>query len=1010
MGFSTSKRVLILVPLILLVISLSSLNVASNFIDEARSLLKWKASLNQTNPLLSSWILYPGNATNTSSSSHLETNASPCSWHGIRCNKAGRVHVVNLTSYGLKGMLQEFPFSSLPQLAYVDLSVNELYGIIPPQIGHLSKLIYLDLQINLLSGKIPPEIGLLTNLTTLHLKLALHMNRLDDSIPSCLGNLTNLFWLSLYNNSLSGSIPREIGKLSNLVELDLDTNHLTGSIPSTLGYLKKLTVLHIFDNQLSGPIPEEIGNLESLWDLSLKTNNLSGPIPASLGHLGNIEFLHLYQNQLSGSIPEDLGNLSSLVDLELSENQLNGSIPVSFGLVGNLEMLFLRDNQFSGSIPHEIGNLRKLSELNLDKNQFTGFLPQNICVGGLLLKLAVNDNQLTGPIPRSLKSCSSLVRARFDGNQLHGNISEDFGVYPNLQFIDLSYNKFYGEISSNWGRCHKLSTLKIAGNNISGRIPTDIGNAFRLHVLDLSSNHLVGRIPKELGKLTSLLKLTLNDNQLSDGIPSEFGSLTDLGHLDLSANRLNKSIPDDVGNLAKLNYLNLSCNEFSQEIPIQLGKLTHLSLDLSHNMLTGEIPAEFSSLRTLEILNLSHNKLNGIIPATLAQLPELRSIDLSDNELWGPIPNSKAFQDAALKGNRGLCGNASGLQPCKIAKIHKHVLGKGIKFSLMIVFPIFGAVCLIIMLFSFRTRKRGSVTGSNMNNEELLSISIFDGKTMLREIIEATKNFDSLYCIGEGRFGRVYKAELLSGDTVAVKKFHSLPHDEMADQKEFLNEIRVLTEVKHRNVVKLYGFCSHVRHTFLVYEYLPRGSLATILCNDEAAKEFGWDKRLTVIKGAAYALYHMHHECKPPIVHRDISSKNVLLDSEYEAHVSDFGTAKLLNLDSSNRTMLAGTYGYVAPELAYTMKVTEKCDVYSFGVLVLEVIKGKHPGDLISTMLSHSGNMEIAFNDVLDERLSPPSLEVEDKWAFIVSLAFSCLNANPQSRPDMYIVCQSLSK
>ncbi|KAF2299685.1 hypothetical protein GH714_002438 [Hevea brasiliensis] len=217
------------------------------------------------------------------------------------------------------------------------------------------------------------------------------------------------------------------------------------------------------------------------------------------------------------------------------------------------------------------------------------------------------------------------------------------------------------------------------------------------------------------------------------------------------------------------------------------------------------------------------------------------------------------------------------------------------------------------MLFSFRTRKRGSVTGSNMNNEELLSISIFDGKTMLREIIEATKNFDSLYCIGEGRFGRVYKAELLSGDTVAVKKFHSLPHDEMADQKEFLNEIRVLTEVKHRNVVKLYGFCSHVRHTFLVYEYLPRGSLATILCNDEAAKEFGWDKRLTVIKGAAYALYHMHHECKPPIVHRDISSKNVLLDSEYEAHVSDFGTAKLLNLDSSNRTMLAGTYGYVAP-------------------------------------------------------------------------------------------------
>ncbi|XP_057998599.1 MDIS1-interacting receptor like kinase 2-like [Hevea brasiliensis] len=1009
MGFSTSKRVLILVPLILLVISLSSLNVASNSIDEARSLLKWKASLNQTNPLLSSWILYPGNATNTSRSSHLETNASPCSWNGIRCNKAGRVHVVNLTSYGLKGMLQEFPFSSLPKIAYVDLSVNELYGIIPPQIGYLSKLIYLDLQINLLSGKIPPEIGLLTNLTTLH--LSENKNHLDDSIPSCLGNLTNLFWLSLYNNSLSGSIPQEIGKLSKLVELYLDTNHLTGSIPSTLGYLKKLTVLYIFNNQLSGPIPEEIGNLESLWNLSLKTNNLSGPIPTSLGRLGNIELLHLYQNQLSGSIPKDLGNLSSLVDLELSENQLNGSIPASFGRLSNLEMLFLRDNQLSGSIPLEIGNLSKLSYLNLDKNQLTGFLPQNICLGGSLERLDVNDNQLRGPIPRSLKNCSSLLRARFDGNQLHGNISEDFGVYPNLQFIDLSYNKFSGEISSNWGKCHYLSSLKIAGNMISGRIPTDIGNASQLHILDLSSNHLLGRILKELGKLTSLVKLILNDNQLSDGMPSEFGSLSDLEYLDLSANRLNKSIPYDVGNLAELNYLNLSCNEFSQEIPIQLGKLTHLSvLDLSRNFLSGEISNRFRSIQSLDILNLSHNHLTGSIP----ELHGLSQLDLSHNELWGPIPNSKAFQDAALKGNRGLCGNASGLQPCKIAKIHKHVLGKGIKFSLMIVFPIFGALVLfcglIIMLFSFRTRKRGSVTGSNMNNKELLSISIFDGKTMHREIIEATKNFDSMYCIGEGRFGRVYRAELLSGDTVAVKKFHSLPHDEMADHKEFLNEIRVLTEVRHRNVVKLYGFCSHVRHTFLVYEYLPRGSLAMILCNDEAAKEFDWDKRLTVIKGVAYALYHMHHECIPPIVHRDISSKNVLLDSEYEAHVSDFGTAKLLNLDSSNRTMLAGTYGYVAPELAYTMKVTEKCDVYSFGVLVLEVIKGKHPGDLISTMLSHSGNMEIAFNDVLDERLLPPSLEVEDKWAFIVSLAFSCLNVNPQSRPDMYALCQSLSK
>ncbi|XP_062113259.1 MDIS1-interacting receptor like kinase 2-like [Humulus lupulus] len=398
--------------------------------------------------------------------------------------------------------------------------------------------------------------------------------------------------------------------------------------------------------------------------------------------------------------------------------------------------------------------------------------------------------------------------------------------------------------------------------------------------------------------------------------------------------------------------------------------------DLSYNYLNGSIPRELGSLKNLIALNLSHNHFSGPIPSTFALFSNLTHLHMSSNQINGEsTPQVEII----------IC-----------------VILAFFAFYLIILF-------MLAHKFLFKTRQVQPTKRASKNGD-ILSVWNYDGKIAFEDILKATEDFDIRYCIGTGGYGSVYRAQLPSGKVVALKKLHSSEAEEVSFRKSFENEVETLTKIRHKNIIRLYGFCLNKRSMFFIYEYMERGSLFCVLSDNLEAVELDWSKRINVVKGIAYALSYMHHDSTPPIVHRDVKSTNILLNSEFEAFVSDYGTARLLDPDTSNRTMIAGTYGYIAPEFAYTMAITEKCDVYSFGVVVLETLMGKHPGEFLSSLSSSSSSIQnMLLTEIIDHRPSPPRNRiVESDIVLITTLGFACLNAKPMCRPTMKLVSQQL--
>ncbi|XP_030952704.1 MDIS1-interacting receptor like kinase 2-like isoform X1 [Quercus lobata] len=653
-------------------------------------------------------------------------------------------------------------------------------------------------------------------------------------------------------------------------------------------------------------------------------------------------------------------------------------------------VLHLGTNNLFGPISSKIGNLKNVVSLNL------------------------SHNLLIGPLPHTLVCWTNLNLLSLASNQINGSIPLEIGELRELRHLDLYNNSLTGSIPLEIWNLTKLVFLDLGLNNLIGSIPLEIRNLTKLEFLDLSSNYISGIIPEELTQLTPLQYLNLSFNILFGEIPQDVKNFSSLFVLDLSHNNLTGSIPMQLVYCYSLKQLVLSYNQLHGGLPFQVIYNVPAFVDLSHNLLIGNIPPGPGDYSFFRHLDLSFNNLTGTIPESLVYLCQL---NMSYNSLEGQIPDNFWRYNTleSVMGNKDLCSDQiSGLPHCvqssliiirstKIKKLNDT------KIIVLIIVTLGFFLLGIVFLSRHKIVRNTEHESKPMKNGDLFSIWNYDGNIAFKDIITATEDFDIRYCIGTGGYGSVYKATLPSGRVIALKKLHRLESEEPAFDKSFRNEAKVLSEVRHRNIVKLYGFCLHKRCMFLIYEYIERGSLLYVLSNDVEAKELNWKKRVNIIKGIANALSYLHHDCIPTIVHRDLTTNNILLNSKFEAFVADFGIARPLNPNSSNLTTLAGTYGYIAPELAYTMVVNEKCDVYSFSVVVLETIMGRHPGELISSLAS-SSTQHIMLKDVLDPRLSPHiNQTIAQSVVLLVTLALAGLCSNPKSRPTMKQVSQELS-
>lgn len=926
-----------------------------------------------------------------------QDSSSPCSWSGVACDGSfSKVVALDLSQKNLAGVISD-RIQELKHLVGLNISKNSLSGLFPASIFNLTELRTLDISRNNFNGSFPAGILKLERLQIFNAfsnsfigplpvefarlsaleELNLAGSYFEGSIPAEYGLFgTNLRFLHLAGNSISGPIPPELGRLQSLRHMEIGYNSYTGGIPRELGNMTALEYLDISGANLSGVLPAELGNLKKLSSMFIFKNGLTGLIPPQLSNSSGLESLDLSVNYLTGPIPESFTKLKKLKLLSLFCNKLSGTVPEGIADLRNLEQFLIWNNSFSGRLPERLGRNSNLQSLDVSTNNFTGTVPPDLCSRGMLYKLLLFSNGFEGEIPSSLARCRSLWRLRMQDNRFNGSIPQGLlGKPSNLTYAELSMN------------------------NLTGGIPAEFTDSPQLQYLNVSNNPLGGSLPHKIWSAPALLVFSASFANLSGKLPA-FPKWNSLKILELQGNAFSGSIPQDI----------IHCQNLAR-------------LELGHNELTGLIPTQLASIPKIQRIDLSHNALSGTIPTDFNNCTSLKFFNVSYNDLSGPVPSRGIFRyirASAFAGNQFLCGGVLG--PCMDLsndgaqdsnRRHRSkpgplvwVMGAGFTVSIFIV--IIGSH----YYKRYKTRSSGlsHTRADPYQAQGSYPLYIEEGTWKMTAfgrlsftVEDVLKSMKSTNIIGNGPLSTVYKAEMPGGDTIAVKKLHL---NQKLNQNA-LEELDAMGNLRHRNILRLLGFCYNNENSLIfLYEFMPNGSLADEYHN---RKEFGWATRYQIAEGLAQALCYLHHDCTPAIVHSSLKPSNVLLNSHMEARISDFCMAKLPD-DAIDST------AYISPE--HEPSRDEKSDIYSFGVILLELLTGMRAvdsegvsiADFVRGKCTEIQRTEGSLMDIVDKNMKKQPAVKENQAMRMFHVALLCTNRRPFDRPSMKDVVSMLNE
>ncbi|XP_034698932.1 probable LRR receptor-like serine/threonine-protein kinase RFK1 [Vitis riparia] len=835
---------------------------------------------------------------------------------------------------------------------------------------------------------------------------------LPGTLPPELANLTYLQNIDFAYNYLNGSIPTQWASMP-LINISLLANRLSGEIPKEIGNFANLSYLNLEANQFSGPVPSEIGKLVNLHTLILSSNQLSETLPKELGGLDLRDF-RINDNNFNGTIPDFIQNWIQLTRLEMHASGLQGPIPSNISVLKNLNQLRISDINGTNQPFPVLDNIKSLRRLVLRNCNISGEIPSIIWRMTNLRVLDLSFNKLTGELPTAISS-DSLKFIFLTGNLLSGNISGSFlkdGVT-----IDLSYNNFTWQ-SPEQPACDNYNGAKLnlfqafsKDNSLKGVLPcrTDLECKNYGHSLYVNCGGEKVKVNENKRSITyegdtardnSDANYYLSADNNNWGFSSSGDFMDDNNELNKDYIITSKSqISETLYNTARISPLSLTYFRYCLQNGSYSVRLHFAEIEFTNDSTYGSLGKRMFDIYAQDELvkkdfNIEDHAKGALKPYALPfnatvtnNVLEIRfyfagrgTTRIPQRGVYGPLISAISVDPNFTPPSEG---------------------GKTKTAPIIIGVVAACLICLALGIFWWR----GNLRTKNGREKDFGGLDVHIGSFTLKQIKAATNNFDSLNQIGEGGFGPVYKGLLPDGTAIAVKQLSS---KSTQGNREFLNEIGMISCLQHPNLVKLHGCCIEGNQLLLVYEYMENNSLARALLGPENCQlKLDWPTRQKICVGIARGLAFLHEESRLKIVHRDIKGTNVLLDGDLNPKISDFGLAKLHEEEKTHiSTRVAGTIGYMAPEYALWGYLTYKADVYSFGVVALEIVSGKHnmsyrPKNDCACLLDWACFLQQSGDimELVDQKLGSEFNKKEAER--MIKVALLCTNASPSLRPNM---------